>query len=236
MSSSRTIGIYAIRDGRKRLMLSDESGLILRPSGGWSGVTFYPLVPPRSSRPPTARLDSPRSSIMMTPTPPLTPKVIDQSSLGGGDLLNGAPYDEARAAAEFKMAVQHFRQQPKPLPTTTSEVTITDENDTELDDKLTKIGEMFEARTNLSVMDRILLEKSRSEGESVTPGQMDETNEEPTEEELEMEEERQQLREMLIGSPSSGMFPVKTFAVLKRKAFLVFLNKIKIHFKLIFHF
>ena len=66
-----------------------------------------------------------------------------------------------------------------------------------METKLAKIGEMFEARTNLTVMERILLQKSKSENFE----QNLETVEIPekTDEELEMDEERNQFREMLIG-------------------------------------
>ena len=110
VSSSRAIGIFTQRDGRKRLMLPDESGMILRPSGGWKG-TFFPLVPPRSSRPSTA--DNNNSNInteqlnlrtqlqaaeekrnYLSPRPPSVPR--------GVNLLDGS-FDEERNAAEFKV-------------------------------------------------------------------------------------------------------------------------------------
>jgi len=217
VSSSRTVGIYTNRDGRKRLMLANEDGFILRPSGGWTGVTFYPLVPPRSSRPSTADttnaarrpLDaspatpqmypsSPHHIVsphqMMTPTPPKTPR--------GGALLSGA-YDEDKAAQEFKAAVMEFRSgQTQSNPTKesrVSEVTNTDETESQrLEERLNKIGQMFENRSNLTAMERILLQRKNENNEEAL--EADEHNDtEPTEEELEIEEERNRFREMLIG-------------------------------------
>ena len=95
-------------------MLPDESGMILRPSGGWKG-TFFPLVPPRSSRPSTADNNNnsnnninatqlnPRMQLQaaeektnyLSPRPPSVPK--------GVNLLDGS-FDEERNAAEFKVS------------------------------------------------------------------------------------------------------------------------------------
>ena len=104
VSSSRTIGVYALREGRKRLILADENGLIPRPSGGWRNIKFFPLVPPRSSRPGTASSYrenlkssySPRSSMNSTPS-------------AGGALLRGT-YDENKAAEEFKRRSNVYRK------------------------------------------------------------------------------------------------------------------------------
>ena len=72
-----------------------------------------------------------------------------------------------------------------------------------MSEKLTEIGQMFEARNNLSQMERILLNRNRQE--TGTPVDYEKSLEEleVTEEELEIEEERQIFREMLIGRTQS---------------------------------
>ena len=139
-------------------MVADSSGVILRPSGGWLKVTFFPLVPPRSSRPSTAQ--NLRSKTPLEPTPPKTPRESREEfprETQSDSLLNGN-YDETQAANEFKAAVRQFRNAGKETPSNHTQVTITDEKEGVLGNgsQLTFQLKIFQKHSEFSDFWRIL--------------------------------------------------------------------------------
>jgi len=139
IGGSRTIGIFCKVQGRKRIILG-ENGVLARPSGGWTNKTFYPLHPPRSSRPSTAR--SSRDSRPMTPS---THEIRSDPLEGNnGSLLHGT-YDEAAAAADFQAAVQQFRNggQENHIHSATGSSAVDQENQISEADKLKEVTNLF---------------------------------------------------------------------------------------------
>ena len=140
----RTIGIFCKVQGRKRIILG-ENGVLARPSGGWTNKTFYPLHPPRSSRPSTAR--SSRDSRPMTPS---THEIRSDPMEGNnGSLLHGT-YDEAAAAADFQAAVQQFRNggQENHTHSGTGSSAVDQENQISEADKLKEVTNLFRSFSN----------------------------------------------------------------------------------------
>lgn len=135
----RTIGIFCKVQGRKRIILG-ENGALARPSGGWTNKTFYPLHPPRSSRPSTAR-----SSRDSRPTTPSAQDVqSERLEQNNGSLLYGT-YDEAAAAAEFQAAVQQFRNgsQENQVHSETGSLAVDQQNQISEADKLKEVTNLF---------------------------------------------------------------------------------------------
>jgi len=198
IGGSRTIGIFCKVQGRKRIILG-ENGVLARPSGGWTNKTFYPLHPPRSSRPSTAR--SSRDSRPMTPsTNELRSEPMDQKT---GSLLHGT-YDEVAAAADFQAAIQQFRNggQENHIHSGTGSSAVDQENQISDADKLKEVTNLFSKKTDLS---QIKIEKERLK-KFLESNQVEvQSNEatlsyQMTEEELDIEEERENLRKMFISS------------------------------------
>ncbi|CBY14842.1 unnamed protein product [Oikopleura dioica] len=248
VASARTVGVYTIRDGRKRLMPSDPNGKVIRPASGWKSCTYYPLIPPRSSRPGTARSDAlnsgqtslsnsqefalkPLSPSLSGPTG-FTPRNVESLpvvQIGQRNSLLDGSYDEHAAALEFQQAVAEFRQDRRVTPRiharaeeqhqkptnssgTGAEMPVLP-HEIPMETKLIQLEKMFEQTTNITAFERVYLEQARSAsrmiaashefGDNNDASSGDEDAIFKTEEDYELEEERNEFRDMLLDSISS---------------------------------
>ncbi|CAG5110154.1 Oidioi.mRNA.OKI2018_I69.chr2.g4585.t1.cds [Oikopleura dioica] len=262
VASARTVGVYTIREGRKRLMPCDPStGRVIRPASGWKQCTYYPLIPPRSSRPGTARSQVPQSQSGQTslstsaefslkPLSPsfsgptgFTPRNVESLPvvpIGQETSLLHGTYDEEAAAREFQQAVAEFRGDRRVTPradyhkptfsarsSKSGEVGTGEEmpalpHEVPIEKKLDELEKMFEQKTNITAVERIYLEQARSAsrmiaasqefGEEEAPENNDDDDDDDrfkTEEDYELEEDRNELREMLLDSISSHSLNVE---------------------------
>lgn len=217
VASSRSVGVYTIRDGRKRLMPADSSGIIIRPATGWGIQTYFPLIPPRSSRPTTPRSVSVMSTARDFSLKPLSPRV-DPSGYTPrnvesmpANLMYGS-YDEAAAAREFQQAVANFREtsgssSSRSMSQTQGTTTEPPPHEIPLSNKLSQVEQMFQGKSNISAFERAYLDQARTASRMIASQYESNENDafdeyEPTEEDLELEEERNEFRAMLIGSIS----------------------------------
>jgi hypothetical protein len=248
------VGVYTIRDGRKRLMPSDPSGKVIRPASGWKNCTYFPLIPPRSSRPGTARSEAaysgktslsnsqefalkPLSPSLSGPTG-FTPRNVESLPvvpIGQQTSLLDGSYDEAAAALEFQQAVAEFRGDrrvtPRNNPINPGEAAAGQKSsgtgaempvlphEIPMETKLSELEKMFEQKTNITAVERLYLEQARSASRMIAAshelddgafsGDEDEDEIFKTEEDYELEEERNEFRDMLLDSISSHSINVE---------------------------
>ena len=160
-----------------------SNGVICRPSGGWNGKTFYPLIPPRSSRPST------KGSDYEAPLPLHSESNIPDNSIS---LLNGS-YDEEAAAREFQAAVMQFRSADS------NQLDATAGSQTPPENKIKAVTALFSGsgpNPNVELEKKAILRELHGDI-NVNSYPESPTNEKVTEEELEIEEERELFRQML---------------------------------------
>jgi len=178
-------GIYTLVQGRKRIIVADQNDIITRPRGGWTEKVFYPLEPPR-------RPDSARSSLAERTTP--------RSPMAQSDSLLAGTYDEEKESLAFQAAVMQFRAAAPPYREMNVQV-----NQAELRQAESgKLDEAVELFGDSSQLESIQQAKAalRAELESVgavEPKSKNSNTATMTQEELDMEAERDEMRMMLFG-------------------------------------